>query len=65
MFGAVDLHAVICGNAIDLFNSKANSIIQSMQETIEENNTLIALRDWLLPMLMNGQATISDWYNKL
>ena len=25
-----------------------------------ENQQLIALRDWLLPMLMNGQATISD-----
>ena len=45
---------------LDSFNSKANSIIQAMQVTIEENNTLTALRDWLLPMLMNGQATISD-----
>ena len=26
----------------------------------DENNQLIKLRDWLLPMLMNGQATISD-----
>ena len=25
-----------------------------------ENRNLISLRDWLLPMLMNGQATISD-----
>lgn len=25
-----------------------------------ENRALIALRDWLLPMLMNGQATIED-----
>ncbi|MCT7730731.1 MAG: hypothetical protein N5825_04540 [Lactobacillus iners] len=25
-----------------------------------ENRSLIALRDWLLPMLMNGQATIED-----
>lgn len=64
-FSLLRLYSVICGNAIDPFNSKANSIIQSMQETIEENNTLITLRDWLLPMLMNGQATISDWYNKL
>ena len=45
---------------LDSFNSKANSIIKAMQVTIEENNTLTALRDWLLPMLMNGQATISD-----
>ena len=45
---------------LDSFNRKANSIIRAMQVTIEENNTLTALRDWLLPMLMNGQATISD-----
>lgn len=45
---------------LDSFNRKANSIIRAMQVTIEENNTLTALRDWLLLMLMNGQATISD-----
>ena len=33
------------------------SIISSL---IQENQKLISLRDWLLPMLMNGQATISD-----
>lgn len=27
---------------------------------LKENQDLISLRDWLLPMLMNGQATISD-----
>ena len=27
---------------------------------IQENQKLISLRDWLLPMLMNGQATIED-----
>ena len=27
---------------------------------LKENQVLISLRDWLLPMLMNGQATISD-----
>lgn len=27
---------------------------------IKENTSLIQLRDWLLPMLMNGQATIDD-----
>ena len=26
----------------------------------QENNNLIQFRDWLLPMLMNGQATIED-----
>lgn len=27
---------------------------------LKENQDLLSLRDWLLPMLMNGQATISD-----
>ena len=27
---------------------------------VQESQKLVALRDWLLPMLMNGQATISD-----
>lgn len=29
-------------------------------ENTLENEQLVFLRDWLLPMLMNGQATISD-----
>ena len=31
-----------------------------ISENTRENQALITLRDWLLPMLMNGQATISD-----
>lgn len=38
--------------------------IHQIRETIllnnSENQNLISLRDWLLPMLMNGQATIED-----
>ena len=30
----------------------------------QENNNLIQFRDWLLPMLMNGQATIEDCCDK-
>ena len=26
----------------------------------KENNKLVELRDWLLPMLMNGQVTVND-----
>lgn len=39
-------------NEIDLINTIANNI--------QENLNLKATRDWLLPMLMNGQATVSD-----
>lgn len=39
-------------NNIDLINTIANNV--------QENIKLKSLRDWLLPMLMNGQATIED-----
>ncbi len=37
-----------------------NPIDAAMISIQRENNELIRLRDWLLPMLMNGQATIED-----
>lgn len=45
---------------LNMFNTKADTIIQAMQETIKEIDALCSLRDWLLPMLMNGQASIVD-----
>ena len=35
-------------------------IYSRISKNICENRELTALRDWLLPMLMNGQATIED-----
>lgn len=35
-------------------------LIAIISSRIQENQKLISLRDWLLPMLMNGQATIED-----
>ena len=29
-------------------------------ESVHENDNLKQIRNWLLPMLMNGQATIED-----
>ena len=40
-------------NCVDPLDTKIMQIQQ-------ENNNLIQFRDWLLPMLMNGQATIED-----
>ncbi len=40
------------------FNAHIEPVFQMIQEKIEENNSLTALRDWLLPLLMNGQATV-------
>lgn len=43
---------------LDSFNKKIKPIIGNMQNIIDENRELKKLRDWLLPMLMNGQATV-------
>lgn len=37
-----------------------NTLISFQEKIILENEALISLRNWLLPILMNGQATISD-----
>ena len=39
---------------------KLNKLIYLQEQNKLENELLVNLRDWLLPMLMNGQATISD-----
>lgn len=42
------------------FQETANSIRLSILKQKDEIAMLTSIRDWLLPMLMNGQATISD-----
>lgn len=42
------------------FNSRVKPWMNQISANTQENKQLILLRDWLLPMLMNGQATISD-----
>ena len=43
-----------------LYHERTKGIYTQMSKNICENQELIRLRDWLLPMLMNGQATVSD-----
>ena len=45
---------------ISAFNAKVQCWFDIVAENTRENQHLTTLRDWLLPMLMNGQATISD-----
>lgn len=45
---------------IEKFNSKFQYFYDKMMKNIEENQQLTELRDWLLPMLMNGQVTVGD-----
>lgn len=48
-------------NQLDLLYSQSvQPMIDKVLQLQNENHKLIALRDWLLPMLMNGQTTISD-----
>ena len=45
-------------NIVKKFNQI--NIRQIICKNVQESNNLSALRDWLLPLLMNGQATITD-----
>ena len=44
---------------IPLFE-KLNDIITKIELFEQENNTLVELRDFLLPLLMNGQARVGE-----
>lgn len=43
-----------------IYEKWATPLFEKIYEVQRENLKLTSLRDWLLPMLMNGQATISD-----
>lgn len=45
---------------LEVFNRQVMPMFDIISENTRENQQLTSLRDWLLPMLMNGQATISD-----
>ena len=45
---------------VESYTSQVTSLFSKVGANIRENNELKRLRDWVLPMLMNGQATIED-----
>lgn len=45
---------------IKSFNEKVSSVYEKIGVNLLENQKLTELRDWLLPMLMNGQVKV-DW----
>lgn len=47
------------------FNEKVQSIYETIGNNHKQNQHLTALRDWLLPMLMNGQVTVKEAEEKL
>ncbi len=42
------------------FSKTIDKYVDAIVSNLAENEELISLRDWLLPMLMNGQATINE-----
>lgn len=46
--------------AVQAYGVITNPIYLQLKQLAIENKKLVKLRDWLLPMLMNGQATIED-----
>jgi len=47
------------------FNGKVFSIYEMIGNNHKQNQQLTELRDWLLPMLMNGQVTVGEVEEKL
>ena len=45
---------------VDLFTTKIRPIQKQILSLHKQNQQLSSLRDWLLPMLMNGQVTFKD-----
>jgi type I restriction enzyme S subunit len=45
---------------MEKFYDKAKPIHAQIQKNLQQNQKLAELRDWLLPMLMNGQVTVGD-----
>jgi type I restriction enzyme S subunit len=43
---------------LSAFEQTCGSFFKLMTEHTKQNQELTALRDWLLPMLMNGQVTV-------
>lgn len=55
----MDMATLIPSFAIlEFFSIKVKSILHKMEALFSENEQLIHLRDWLLPMLMNGQVKV-------
>jgi type I restriction enzyme S subunit len=44
---------------LDRFNDFYLPIAKRIYSTARENNQLTEIRDWLLPMLMNGQVKVN------
>lgn len=46
-------------NVVEQFTESVESIFKRQDVLEQENHHLAQLRDWLLPLLMNGQVTVA------
>jgi type I restriction enzyme S subunit len=44
---------------LNSYSSKASPLFLKIQNNLHQNKELAKLRDWLLPMLMNGQVVVN------
>lgn len=47
-------------NILEMFNSKVENYFYLIANNMKQNQQLTELRDWLLPMLMNGQVKVKE-----
>lgn len=45
---------------LNMFFELSDSIDNKIQNLLKQNQELLALRDFLLPLLMNGQVTVGE-----
>lgn len=45
---------------MEIFNDSVKPLHDKIQTNLKQNQQLAALRDWLLPMLMNGQVRVEE-----
>ncbi|WP_345986619.1 restriction endonuclease subunit S [Sulfurimonas sp. HSL-1656] len=50
---------------IKLYGEKVSPLFEKILTNNQENQQLARLRDWLLPMLMNGQVKVQDKFDKI
>ncbi|MBT0810145.1 restriction endonuclease subunit S [Litoribacter ruber] len=60
---ALGTDILICDNKlVQKFNQTVSPFFKKASQLLEENEQLASLRDWLLPMLMNGQVKVGEQY---
>ncbi|HAU3357934.1 TPA: hypothetical protein JDL67_000500 [Salmonella enterica subsp. salamae] len=56
----ISMCEIVCpvSDIVEQFENKMMPIYSKLALNTQENNQLVKLRDWLLPLLMNGQVTV-------